>query len=89
MTDERENVRRGALERARAARWNALGRARVEHPERGTVVVPHSSNLAALMNAAEYWGCGWNEIKGARVWKAELGDGPVVGPRELRKNTRR
>lgn len=34
------------------------------------VVVPHASNLAAIMNAAEVWGCDWAEILDAQVWAA-------------------
>lgn len=56
MTEEREAIHRRAIERERENRWNAKGRACVTHPKYGSVVVPHSSNLAALMNAAEYWG---------------------------------
>lgn len=62
MTEEREAIHRRAIERERENRWNAKGRACVTHPKYGSVVVPHSSNLAALMNAAEYWGCDWSEI---------------------------
>lgn len=53
------------------------------HPKYGEVVVPHSSNLAAVMNAAEYWGCDWSSITDAKVWLAEPEDGPVVMPREF------
>ena len=60
MTEEREAIHRRAIERERENRWNAKGRACVTHPKYGSVVVPHSSNLAALMNAAEYWGCDWS-----------------------------
>jgi len=63
-----------AKERERENRWNAPGRARVVHPAHGTVVVPHSSNLAAIMNAAEVWRCNWAEITDAKVWAAEPGD---------------
>lgn len=52
MTEEREAIHRRAIERERENRWNAKGRACVTHPKYGSVVVPHSSNLAALMNAA-------------------------------------
>ena len=62
MTEEREAIHRRAIERERENRWNAKGRACVTHPKYGSVVVPHSSNLAALMNAAEYWDCDWSEI---------------------------
>lgn len=69
-----------AKRRARKSRWSAPARARVVHPERGSVVVPHSSNLAAIMNAAEVWGCDWTELKDAQVWRAESGDVPVKMP---------
>lgn len=42
-----------AKERSRTYRWSAKGAARVSHPDHGTVVVPHHSNFAAIMNAAE------------------------------------
>lgn len=57
--------------------------ARVVHPQYGQVVVPHSSNYAAILNAAEYWGCDWMRILDAEVWRAEPGDGPTVKPREF------
>lgn len=78
MTEEREAIHRRAIERERENRWNAKGRACVTHPKYGSVVVPHSSNLAALMNAAEYWDCDWSEITGASVMVAKPGDGPAV-----------
>lgn len=40
-------------ERARRERWQASGCARVVSRKYGTVVVPHGSNFAALLNAAE------------------------------------
>lgn len=52
-------------ERARRERWQASGCARVVSREYGTVVVPHGSNFAALLNAAEVWGCDWTEIRDA------------------------
>lgn len=33
-------------------------------------MVPHASNLCAIMNAAEVWGCDWAEILDAQVWAA-------------------
>lgn len=69
-----------AKRRARESRWNAPGRARVVHPVHGTVVVPHSSNLTAIQNAAEVWRCDWAEITDAQVWAAEPGDVPVKMP---------
>ncbi len=67
------------VERARRERWAAGGVARVTHPAHGSVVVPHRSNLAALMNAAEVWGCDWSEITGAEV-RAAPGETPVKMP---------
>ena len=83
MTEEREAIHRRAIERERENRWNAKGRACAAHPKYGSVVVPHSSNLAALMNAAEYWDCDWSEITGASVMVAKPGDGPAVKPKEF------
>lgn len=54
MNPEREELYRQACQRSRMEQWNVKGRACVVHPERGAVVVPHSSNLTALLNAAEY-----------------------------------
>lgn len=83
VTDEREDLHQRARERTRAERWNARGRSRVVHPKYGEVVVPHSSNLAAVMNAAEYWECDWSTITDAKVWLAGPGDGPVALPMEF------
>ena len=77
---EHFRVLTSAQERERGHRWSAPGRARVIHPAHGTVVVPHSSNLAAIMNAAEVWRCDWAEITDAQVWAAEPGDVPVKAP---------
>ena len=71
---------RSHVERARLGRWGAKSMAKVVHPTRGTVVVPHHSNLAALMNAAEVWGCSWMEIRDAKVWAADPGAAPVPMP---------
>ena len=35
------------------------------------MVVPHVSNLAAVMNAAEVWGCDWVKILDAEVWAVD------------------
>ncbi len=77
---ERARTVAAAKRRARESRWNATGRARVVHPVHGTVVVPHSSNLTAIQNAAEVWRCDWTEITDAQVWAAEPGDVPVKMP---------
>lgn len=63
-----------AAERSHQNRWNAKGAARVIDPVRGTVVVPCSCSLSALLCAAEVWGCDWTEIRDAKVWLAEPGD---------------
>ena len=64
-------ARRSPAERTRLERWQTPGLAKVVHPTRGTVVVPHRSNLAALMNAAEVWRCDWVTILDAEVWAAD------------------
>ena len=83
MNPEREELHRQACQRSLMERWNAKGRSCVVHPERGAVVVPHSSNLTALLNAAEYWGCDWLEIRDAEVRIAKPEDGPAVKPKEF------
>ena len=73
----------GMLARERVRRWKARGRAKVVHPKYGQVIVPHSSNYAAILNAAEYWGCDWTEIRDASVYRAERGNGATVMPNEF------
>ena len=73
-------ARRSPAERTRLERWEVKALAKVVHPARGTVVVPHRSNLAALMNAAEVWGCSWMEIRDAKVLAADPGAVPVHMP---------
>ena len=68
-------------ERARRERWQARGCARVVSRKYGTVVVPHGSNFAALLNAAEVWGCDWTEIRDAEVWAVEKDERAVPIPR--------
>lgn len=82
--DLRNNER--AKEMARERRWTAPGKSRVEHPKYGSVIVPHCSNLAAIENAAEFWGCDLMEIiSTARVWAVEPDEGPVRRPKEFCK----
>ncbi|MGF0006563.1 hypothetical protein ACQRBP_04320 [Eubacteriales bacterium SGI.150] len=69
-----------AAERSRRARWSAKGAARVIHPSRGTIVVPCGSPYAALLCAAEVWGCDWLDIRDAKVWRAEPGDQVAARP---------
>ena len=64
FTDGPNQARRSAEERARFHRWNVPGKSRVTHPDHGSVVVPHISNLAAIMNAAEVWGVRLGEDPG-------------------------
>ena len=47
----RTDTRAAAARRARIHRWSVPGRARVTHPAHGSVVVPHCSNLAAILDA--------------------------------------
>lgn len=68
--------------RAREERWRVRGRARVVHPKYGAVVVPHRSNYSALLNAAEYWGCEWTDIRDAEVWAVPPGTAVVI-PKEF------
>ena len=67
---------------SKASGGRVRGRARVVHPKYGAVVVPHRSNYAALLNAAEYWGCEWTDIRDAEVWAVPLGTA-VVMPKEF------
>lgn len=77
--DERSRLL-SAEERQRKNRWTAAGRSRVIHPVYGAVVVPHASNWAAIMNAAEVWRCDWAKITDAQVLAAEPGDVAVKMP---------
>lgn len=70
-----------AKERSRRERWRAGGCARVVSQKYGIVVVPHGSNFAALLNAAEVWGCDWTEIRDAEVWAVEKDERAVPIPR--------
>lgn len=66
---EREARRqhRAAQERDRESRRRTKNRATVTHPKYGSIVVPHISNLSAIMCAAEEWGCRWLQIANATV----------------------
>lgn len=84
--DLRNNER--AKEMARERRWTAPGKSRVEHPKYGSVIVPHCSNLAAIENAAEFWGCDLMEIiSTAECWACDQSL-PVVRPKEFCKGIR-
>ena len=73
-------IYRDSVERSRRERWEQKSLARVTHPNHGSVVVPHRSNLAAILNAAEVWGCDWMEITDAAVYLAEPGAVPASMP---------
>lgn len=73
-------ARLSPAERSRLERWEVKTLARVIHPDHGMVIVPHRSNLSAIMNAAEVWGCSWSSITDAEVWQAKPGDVPVKRP---------
>jgi len=75
-----------AARRARESRWKAKTCSRVVHPRFGEVIVPHTSNYAAMLNAAEYWGCDWLEIiDDVEVWAVGPDAVPVKMPRHERK----
>lgn len=74
-----------AARRARESRWKAKTCSRVVHPRFGEVIVPHTSNYAAMLNAAEYWGCDWLEIiDDVEVWAVGPDAVPVKMPRHER-----
>ena len=77
---ERFRILADARKREREHRWNVPARAIVVHPDHGAVVVPHSSNLAAIMNAAEVWRCSWAGITDAQVWATEPGGAAAKMP---------
>ncbi len=81
--EEQQRRRDAGLRRGWDYRWSAPTIARVVDPTRGTVVVPSRSKYAALLCAAEVWGCRWTELDGAQVMCAQPGD-VAVKPR-LRK----
>ena len=71
FTDGSRQEGQSKSEWERIHRWNVPGKSKVTHPEHGSVVVPHTSNLAAVMNAAEVWGCDWVKILDAEVWAVD------------------
>ena len=82
--DSRAQTRRAAEERSRIHRGQVPGRSRVVHPAHGAVVVPHTSNLGAIMNAAEVWGCDWAEITDAEVWAVDPSEPAAEMPPQYR-----
>lgn len=81
MYSDRDSYQK-SVRRAREERWRVRGWARVVHPKYGAVVVPHRSNYSALLNAAEYWGCEWTDIRDAEVWAVPPGTAVVI-PKEF------
>jgi hypothetical protein len=77
-----------AVARGRAQRWAGKRKARVSHPAYGTVIVPHLSNYAAILNAAEYWKCPWTDLTDAAVVRVGPEEGPVVRPKEFCRKRR-
>ncbi len=67
---------------ARMRRWKAPGVARVTHPDHRPVIVPHASNLASVMCAAELWGVSWHTVIRADVRAVPPGTMPERIPRE-------
>lgn len=53
--------------RERRIRWSAPGKSRVTHRDHGALIVPHSSNLSAILCAADIWQCDWCDILDAKV----------------------
>ena len=81
LTRKEREYRQAVMERSRRERWAAPGKSKVTHQDHGSVVVPHRSNYAALLCAAEVWGCSWVEISdGATVRAVEPGEEPVKMP---------
>lgn len=77
-------------ERSRKERWMAKGRARVSHPLYKPVIVPHASAYAAILNAAEYWGCSYMDIHDdVKVEWVPQKTGPLVIPKEFREEYRK
>lgn len=85
MYSDRDSYQK-SVRRAREERWRVRGRARVVHPKYGAVVVPHRSNYSALLNAAEYWGCEWTDIRDAEVWAVSDGTAVVMPKEFCRRN---
>lgn len=82
----REQTRCEAVARARFHRWQAPGRSRVVHPAHGSIVVPHTSNLAAILNAAEVWRCDWATILDAEVWAADPAEPVAKMPIQIKED---
>jgi hypothetical protein len=68
MNEEERRRKARAEKLARKHRWEFPGKVRVVHPKFGEVIVPGASPYAAILCAAEKWGCPWAEITDAKVW---------------------
>ena len=75
-----------APERDMRYRWAAQCKARVEHPAYGAVVVPHRSNYAAILCAAEAWGCDLGELMDCAVLLAGPGEVAAEMPQRKKKS---
>lgn len=71
MNEEERRRKERAEKLARRNRWAFPGKVRVVHPKYGEVIVPGASKFAAILCAAEKWGCPWAEITDAKVWALE------------------
>lgn len=68
---------------ARIRRWTVAGKAKVTHPDKGAVVVPCASNLAAMLCAMEFWGLPETELGRCKCFNAGPEDGPVRRPKNI------
>lgn len=53
--------------RERRIRWSAPGKSEVTHHDHGSLIVPHSSKLSAILCAADVWNCDWCSIMDSKV----------------------
>lgn len=67
--DEQSMEHKINVERQNRRRRTFPARARVTHPVHGEIIVPCASPLAAVMCAAEAWGCDWAEVLDSEVTK--------------------
>lgn len=65
--EKEKRVKERCRKLARRNRWGFKGKVRVVHPKYGEVIMPGASPYAAILCAAEAWGCDSSEIMDARV----------------------
>lgn len=58
----------GGYRRGKKERWAFPVKALVRHPKYGEIQVPGASKYAAILCAAEQWGCKFLDIHDAEVW---------------------